>query len=54
MKNYDDEPDIQELLEEISLRLGRKVTRVEEVEDFELFKAELELKRRREEGKKEN
>jgi hypothetical protein len=54
MKNHNDDPIIQELLAEISLRLGRKVTSVEEVEDYELYRAELELKRRRDEGKKES
>lgn len=33
--------EMEELLEEIPKRIGRKVTRPEEVEDFEKFKAEI-------------
>ncbi|GEM_PF-3014278 len=46
--------EIDELLEEISRRIGRKVTSPEEVEDFEVYKAEIELQKRWERGEKEN
>lgn len=43
-----------EILKEISRRIGREVKTPEEVEDFEVYKAEIELQKRRERGEKEN
>ena len=38
--------DDDELLEEISRRIGRTVKSPEEIEDFEIYRAEIELKKR--------